>query len=62
MHREPAQRFPSVRDLGRALWPFAGAAHQDLWRTEYGPDTESTVAREEAGPNSWWHRLLRRRR
>jgi len=38
MHREPARRFPSVRDLGRALWPFAGAAHQELWRTEYGPD------------------------
>jgi serine/threonine-protein kinase len=40
MHREPAQRFPSVRDLGRALWPFAGAGHQELWRTEYGPDAE----------------------
>ncbi len=38
MHREPAQRFPSVSDLGRALWPFAGAAHQELWRTKYGPD------------------------
>src|SRR5262249_53607397 len=38
MHREPARRFPSVRDLARALWPFAGAAHQDLWRREYGPD------------------------
>jgi serine/threonine-protein kinase len=38
MHREPAQRFPSVRDLGRALWPFAGAAHREIWRAEYGPD------------------------
>jgi serine/threonine-protein kinase len=38
MHREPARRFPSVRDLGRALWAFAGAAHQALWRGEYGPD------------------------
>jgi eukaryotic-like serine/threonine-protein kinase len=41
MHREPAQRFPSVLDLGRALWPFAGAAHRELWRTEYGPGTDA---------------------
>jgi serine/threonine-protein kinase len=40
MHREPARRFPSVRDLGRALWPFAGAAHQEIWRAEYGPDAK----------------------
>ena len=44
MHREPARRFPSVRDLGRALWPFAGAAHQELWRREYGPDAEPVHA------------------
>ena len=68
MHREPAQRFPSVRNLGRALWPFAGAAHQELWRAEYGPDAEDAedgradVTRERAGASSWWHRFLRRRR
>jgi serine/threonine protein kinase len=48
MHREPARRFPSVRDLGRALWPFAGAAHQELWRTEYGPDAEPLPAQPAA--------------
>jgi serine/threonine-protein kinase len=48
MHREPAQRFPSVRDLGRALWPFAGAAHQELWRTEYGPGAEPLPAQPAA--------------
>jgi serine/threonine-protein kinase len=44
MHREAAQRFPSVRDLARALWPFAGTAHQDLWRREYGPDARPLPA------------------
>jgi serine/threonine protein kinase len=76
MHREPAQRFPSVSELGRALWPCAGAAHQELWRTEYGPDAQPlpaqppapsadgrvVVGREGAAGNSWWHRIMRRRR
>ena len=69
MHREPLQRFPSVRDLGRALWPFAGAAHQELWRAEYGPDAvtpaeagQADVTRDGAGARSWWRRVLRRRR
>ena len=48
MHREPAQRFPSVRNLGRALWPFAGAAHQEIWRAEYGPDAEPLPAQPPA--------------
>ena len=71
MHREPARRFASVRDLGQALWPFAGAAHRELWRAAYGPDAEplparppapSDVTREDAGARSWWHRFRRRRR
>jgi serine/threonine-protein kinase len=74
MHREPAQRFPSVRDLGRALWPFAGAAHQEIWRAEYGPDAGPLPASllavmpsedgraERPGTSSWWRRFLRRRR
>jgi serine/threonine-protein kinase len=69
MHRDPAQRFPSVGDLGRALWPFAGAAQQELWRTDYGPDAApvparppANVTREGAGTSSWWHRFVRRRR
>jgi serine/threonine protein kinase len=45
MHREPVRRFPSIRDLGRALWPFAGAAHQELWRGEFGPGAEPLPAR-----------------
>jgi serine/threonine-protein kinase len=52
MHRDPAQRFPSVRDLGRALWPFAGAAHQALWRNEYGPDAAPVPAQPPAPPAS----------
>jgi eukaryotic-like serine/threonine-protein kinase len=48
MHREPAQRFPSVRNLGRALWPFAGAAHQEIWRAEYGPDAAPLPAQPPA--------------
>jgi eukaryotic-like serine/threonine-protein kinase len=73
MHREPSQRFPSVSDLGRALWPFAGAAHRELWRAEYGPDSaplpeaspgpgRAEVTSEAAGPSAWWHRFVRRRR
>jgi len=75
MHKDPAQRFPSVRDLGRALWPFAGAAHQELWRTEYGRNAEpvpapppvsedepAEAAREGTGATSWWNRFRRRRR
>jgi serine/threonine-protein kinase len=73
MHREPARRFPSVRDLGRALWPFAGAGHQELWRTAYGPGTEplpappapaaaASAGGDGAGATSWWHRFRRRRR
>jgi serine/threonine-protein kinase len=52
MHKEPARRFPSVRDLGRALWPFASAAHQALWRTEYGPDGEQPPAPAVAGTST----------
>jgi serine/threonine-protein kinase len=65
MHREPARRFPSVRALGRALWPFAGADHQEIWRAVYGPDAEPPPAPpEEDGPatNPWWRRFRRRRR
>jgi serine/threonine-protein kinase len=62
MHREPAQRFPSVRDLGRALWPFAEAAHQELWRTEYGPDAEPLPQPPSPAAFAWWHRLVRRGR
>jgi serine/threonine-protein kinase len=46
MHKDPARRFPSVRDLGRALWPFASAAHRELWRSEYGPDAGPLPAPE----------------
>jgi serine/threonine protein kinase len=62
MHREPARRFPSVRDLGRALWPFAGAAHQELWRAEYGPHAAPGPAAPPASARSWWSRFRRRRR
>ena len=34
---EPARRFPSVEDLGRALWRFAGERSRMLWRDAFGP-------------------------
>jgi serine/threonine-protein kinase len=34
---DPARRFPSVDDLGRALWPFAGERSRLLWRDSFGP-------------------------
>jgi serine/threonine-protein kinase len=65
MNRDPAQRFPSMRDLARALWPFAGAAHRERWHLEYGSPPEDgpmDMTREGAGTNGWWHRLWGRRR
>jgi len=50
MHKTPALRFPSVRDLGQALWSFAGAAHQELWRREYGPAAGPVRAQPAASP------------
>ena len=34
---DPARRFPSVEELGRALWPFAGERARLLWRDSFGP-------------------------
>ena len=34
---EPARRFPSVEDLGRALWRFASERSRMLWRDAFGP-------------------------
>ncbi len=34
---EPSRRFPSVEDLGRSLWRFAGERSRMLWRDAFGP-------------------------
>ena len=38
MSREPANRFPSVAELGRALLPFAGRRSSASWEREFVPD------------------------
>ena len=40
---EPARRFPSVEDLGRALWRFAGERSRMLWRDAFGPRGAGTA-------------------
>jgi serine/threonine-protein kinase len=37
MRRMPDERFATVRDLGRALHPFATPAAQSHWMPEFGP-------------------------
>jgi serine/threonine protein kinase len=36
MHTDPARRFPSVEELARALWRFAGERSRLLWREAFG--------------------------
>jgi CRP-like cAMP-binding protein len=36
MSLDPADRFPSVLDMGRALMPFASARARALWADEFG--------------------------
>lgn len=36
MHPDPRQRFPHVRDLGRALWEVASPRTQVLWGRTFG--------------------------
>ncbi|MCC6521023.1 MAG: cyclic nucleotide-binding domain-containing protein [Polyangiaceae bacterium] len=36
MAADREERFPSVHDLGRALWPFASARGRVLWAEEFG--------------------------
>src|SRR5262249_24785840 len=47
MRLDPAERFPSVRDLGAALLPLASAAAQVVWRETFQgiPQTPFTVGR-----------------
>jgi eukaryotic-like serine/threonine-protein kinase len=50
MSRDPAQRFPSVRELGQALIPFADELTRAMWTSEFGG---SQAAREPAArPNT----------
>lgn len=45
MHADPRQRFPHVRDLGRALWEVASPRTQVLWGRTFGegPAAASSV-------------------
>jgi serine/threonine protein kinase len=36
----PSDRFESVRDVGRALWPFASPMTQAVWAEEFGDPEE----------------------
>ena len=40
MDPDPRQRFPHVRDLGRALWEVASPRTQVLWGRAFGPANE----------------------
>lgn len=52
LERDPAQRFPSVTDLGRALLPFASEVTRNTWSDEFdGSPYEATrVARAPTAP------------
>jgi serine/threonine protein kinase len=39
IEREPKNRFPSLRDMGRELWPFADERTKTLWEHSFGNDT-----------------------
>jgi serine/threonine-protein kinase len=43
-------RYPSMRDFGRALWPLASPIAQAIWAEEFG-DPEEVVARMSPPPN-----------
>jgi serine/threonine-protein kinase len=43
MHPDPRQRFPHVRDLGRALWEVASPRTQVLWGRAFGLDDGRSV-------------------
>ena len=43
MALDPAQRFPSLHALGRALLPFAGSLARLLWATEYADQEAPSV-------------------
>ncbi|MFO0652219.1 MAG: serine/threonine-protein kinase [Polyangiales bacterium] len=48
---DPAQRFPSVRDLGRVLLPFASTAVRTSWSTEFGDGTTPSTPPAQAPPD-----------
>jgi len=44
MHMQRSERFATVRELGRALWPFASGIQQAQWAEEFG-DAADVVSR-----------------
>lgn len=44
LRASPGDRFESVRDVGRSLWPYASPMVQAIWAEEFG-DAEEIVAR-----------------
>ena len=43
MHRDPARRFPSVRDLAVALLPWASEGVRTKWAVELGVDVDAVT-------------------
>ena len=58
---EPARRFPSVEDLGRALWRFASERSRMLWRDAFGPVAPGAAGAPAAGRWRARRRSTRRR-
>jgi serine/threonine protein kinase len=50
MHRDPRERFPSVRALEAALLPYASAATRERYARALGIDSPSIVVRSPRGP------------
>ncbi len=40
MHTTPAARFPTLRELGQALWPMADEETREKWSGQFGTDSE----------------------
>ena len=52
MHVDREKRYATVRDLGRALFPFASAVTQAAWASELGPRREAPSVRPPPPPPS----------
>jgi serine/threonine protein kinase len=54
MHRDPAKRFASVRELGASLLPFASEDVRKRWASDFGVDLEAVgrTPRRRTGPVS----------
>ena len=53
MSTDPKLRFPSVRQLGRMLLPFASERARVLWQEAFGPISEAEAAVEATAAAAW---------